>query len=106
MADRSFGGNGSTPVRGECEHSANSLKVLFEKSATGCELVRAGQDPVGVFDTDQFHLAQTLRTKLRYGSLKSPRVLVRLDHVAQLPPGPVGSIGLLPINQSTACLMV
>jgi hypothetical protein len=40
-----------------------------------------GQYPVGVFGTDQFHLAQTPANKIALRFSERARVLVRLDRV-------------------------
>jgi hypothetical protein len=48
------------------------------------ELVWAGQEPVGVFDTDQFHLARTPANKIALRFFELACVLVRLAHVASI----------------------
>jgi hypothetical protein len=48
------------------------------------ELVRAGQEPLGVFGIDQFHLGQTPANKIALPLFEIAGVFVRLDHVASL----------------------
>jgi hypothetical protein len=47
------------------------------------ELVCAGQEPLGVFGIDQFHLGQTPANKIALPLLEIAGVVVRFDHVAR-----------------------